>query len=224
MYIKDFHKEKDWENKYIYYQKVFKEMKVSNFIKMKDEICKNNLSDNTLRKYFPIFEEIFIVFSSSSPLTIVMMKYFTDDKKFPTEKSKLSKIQNIIEKIIRQVVNVFQSNQELHSIENILSNNAFQTFFFEVLQTDLVQSFFNNRSKNKYTIGKLLEPDFFQKNIKTLILPKNIMGFKNRYLIVFINKIGYTVSNIENNEQKQIVSNFFEFVVITSISLTHFTT
>lgn len=183
-----------------------------------------NLSDNTLRKYFPIFEEIFIVFSSSSPLTIVMMKYFTDDKKFPTENSKFSKIQNIIEKIIGQVVNVFQSNQELHSIENILSNNAFQTFFFEVLQTDLVQSFFNNRSKNKYTIGKLLEPDFFQKNIKTLILPKNIMGFKNRYLIVFINKIGYTVSNIENNEQKQIVSNFFEFVVITSISLTHFTT
>ena len=207
MYIKDFHKEeKDWEDKYIYYQIVFKEMKVSNFIKMKDEICKNNLSDYTLRKYFPIFEEIFIVFSSSSPLTIVMMKYFTYDKKFPTEKSKLSKIQNIIEKIIGQVVNVFQSNQELYSIENILSNNAFQTFFFEVLQTDLVQSFFNNQKLKKYTIGK---PDFFQKNIKTLILPKNIMGFTNRYLIVFLNKIGYTVSNIENDEQKQIVSNFF---------------
>ena len=152
-----------------------------------------------------------------------LLKYFSGKKKFITEKSNWVKVKLTIERIIKNINYVYKGDPKYYLIDNILANDNFRELYFDILNTEFVQNFFNDTTSNNHYMlnqmnikDKAEEVRFFKYNIKTLILPTSIKGFTNRFLNIFLNKTGYDINNTEDNEDKQKVRYFYKYYLVTS--------
>ena len=205
------------------YENDFKQMKVQDLITLHNVFQdKNKDKIYIVSKYFPFYQSLFSIIGKKNNY-IFMLKYFSGNKKFITEKSNWVKVKLTIERIIKNINYVYKGDPKYYLIDNILSNDNFRELYFDILNTELVQNFFNNTtSKNHYMLNKMNikekaeEVRFFKNNIKTLILPTSIKGFTNRFLNIFLNKTGYNINNTEDNEDTQKVRYFYKYYLVTS--------
>ena len=204
------------KNTYKHYDTIFRNITMDKLIKIVND---NKELIKTIYHYYPIYETLN---SFLDNINIFMCKYFTEDKKFITQDSNWREIKYKIETIIKNINIVFDGSPELMEIDEILSKQSFRELYFQILNTELVKSFFNNPlSENKYTLNemkiedKAFQSSFFNNNIKTLILPESIKGFTNRFSTIFLNKTGYKIHNTIDKSERQIVFNFNNIMLVT---------
>ena len=87
-----------------------------------------------ISKYFPFYQSLFSIIGKKNNY-IFMLKYFSGNKKFITEKSNWVKVKLTIERIIKNINYVYKGDPKYYLIDNILANDNCRELYFDILNT-----------------------------------------------------------------------------------------
>ena len=87
-----------------------------------------------ISKYFPFYQSLFSNIGKKNNY-IFMLKYFSGNKKFITEKSNWVKFKLTIERIIKIINYVYKGDPKYYLIDNILAGDNFRELYFDILNT-----------------------------------------------------------------------------------------